>query len=96
MQTRKTKQKVTNPKEALVTLELILFTSGVPNTLSIFSIEVFNAGGSVLIIFHVRVLPLIKVVIRTLFIYFNVQEILFIFQRTPKEEKGFSFQKQIR
>lgn len=69
MQTRITKQKVTNPKEALVTLELILFTSGVPNTLSIFSIEVFNAGGSVLIIFHVRVLPLIKVVIRTLFIY---------------------------
>ena len=60
MQTRKTKQKVTNPREAGVTVELILFTSGVPNTLSIFSIEVFNAGGSILIIFHVRVLPLIK------------------------------------
>lgn len=55
VQTRKTKQKVTTPREVGVTLELILFTSGIFNILkqllSIFFPEVFNAGSSVQIKF---------------------------------------------
>lgn len=52
---KKTKRKVTNPREVDVTLELLSSTSGIPNTikqlLSIFFPEAFSAGASALIIF---------------------------------------------
>lgn len=99
MQTRKTKQKVTNPREVDVTLELISFTSGIPNTLkqllSIFFLGDSNAGGRALQ-FFMWSFALNEGLLLELLLFFLMKINSIYFQRTPEEKKGSLLQKQIR